>query len=116
MKRNIKEVDLYISSFATLAQLRLQSIRKMVLNINSEIEEYFSYKLPSYKFRKKPFVYFGAFKNHIGLYAISTNSVALQTKMSKYKCGAGSIQFPHNKTLPLKLIAEILQERLEQVL
>ncbi len=43
-------------------------------------------------------------KNHIGFYSLPTGNKAFEKKLSKYKVGKGSIQFPLDEPLPIKLI------------
>jgi uncharacterized protein YdhG (YjbR/CyaY superfamily) len=59
-------------------------------------------------------VYFGAYKNHIGLYATPGGHSAFADELSGYKQGKGSVQFPLNQPLPLDLIARIVEFRVEE--
>lgn len=53
-------------------------------------------------------VYFGAFTNHIGLYATPSTNENFQNELKGFKQGRGSIQFPNEKELPLDLIKRIV--------
>ena len=67
--------------------------------------------MPAYKTQGKPLVYFAAFKNHIGFYATPTGHSEFAKELSKYKQGKGSVQFPIDQPMPLKLIAQIVEFR-----
>ena len=102
-------VDHYIKSFESeLVQERLTSLRQLIVNTVPEAIEGIAYGMPAYKYKKKPLVYFGAFTNHIGLYATPSANENFQNDLKGYKQGRGSIQFPHDKELPLKLIERMI--------
>lgn len=102
-------IDDYINSFESVSvRERLSQLRKLVFETVPEAIEAFAYGLPSYKYKKKPLVYFGAFTKHIGLYATPSSNENFQKELTKYKQGRGSIQFPHDKELPLDLIMKII--------
>ena len=69
--------------------------------------------MPAYKYHGV-LVYFGGYKNHIGFYASPTGHEAFKKELSIYKSGKGSVQFPLDKPLPLKLITQIVKFRVIQ--
>lgn len=107
-------VDEYIQEFETETQERLNTIRKLILETAPQAIESISYGMPAYKVNKKPLVYFGGYKSHIGFYATPTGHKAFEKELSKYKQGKGSVQFPLNEPLPLNLIKEIVLFRLSE--
>lgn len=74
-----------------------------------------SYGMPAYKLDGKPFVYFAAFKNHIGLYATPSAHAEFAKELAKYKQGKGSVQFPLQDPLPLALISRMLKFKLREI-
>jgi uncharacterized protein YdhG (YjbR/CyaY superfamily) len=107
------EVDDYIKSYSPEIQEKLKSIRQTVLFHVPDAEESISYGLPTFKIKGKPLMYFAAFKNHIGLYALPTTHEAFSEKLKDYKQGKGSVQFPYNRPLQLGLIEELLIFRIK---
>jgi uncharacterized protein YdhG (YjbR/CyaY superfamily) len=105
-------VDDYIASFPKDTRERLNSIRKLIKSIAPEAEECIAYGMPAYKLNKKPLVYFGGYEKHIGFYATPTGHEHFKSRLSAYKQGKGSVQFPLNMPLPLDLIAEIVKFRM----
>lgn len=99
-------VDEYIKQFP--CEKKLKELRDTILSTVPEVAEYIGYGMPGYKYKKKSFVYFAAFKNHIGFYALPDAHTEFDERLSRYKRGKGSVQFPLNDTLPLDLIKEIL--------
>lgn len=113
MNKAINNVDEYITEFPEETQTILKEIRAVIKKAAPEAEESISYGMPAYKLNGKPLVYFAAFKNHIGFYSTPTGHMAFAEKLSKYKQGKGSVQFPINQPMPLDLIAEIVEFRVK---
>lgn len=70
--------------------------------------------MPAYKVNKRPLIYFAAFANHIGVYATPSGHAALATELAIYKQGKGSVQFPHDRDIPLDLIGRIIAFRYDE--
>ncbi len=109
-KNKISNVDEYIATFPQQVQLILQQVRKTIRTACPEAEEGISYGMPAYKYHG-PLVYFGGYKNHIGLYATPSGHKAFEKELSIYKQGKGSVQFPLDEAMPLKLIEKIVKFR-----
>ncbi|MFZ1802020.1 MAG: DUF1801 domain-containing protein [Candidatus Saccharimonas aalborgensis] len=108
-------VDDYINGVEGETRQRLLAMRTAVLNSAPDIEESIAYGMPAYKLRGKPLVYYAAFPNHIGFYATPNGHEAFKKDFALYKQGKGSVQFPHDKPLPLALIKRVVQFRVEQL-
>lgn len=111
MKKNFKTVDEYISAFPKVVQCKLKDIRNIILENAPNAEEQISYGMPAYKMHKKPLVYFGGYKGHIGFYATPTGHTKFAARLKKFKQGKGSVQFPIDENLPSDLVAEIVRFR-----
>lgn len=108
----MSQVEKYISEFPEPLAQRLNEIRQLILSISPEIEESFSYNMPSYRYAGRVLVYFAAFKNHIGFYATPSGHEEFKNDLSKYKQGKGSVQFLHDEPLPMILIENIVRFRM----
>lgn len=108
-------VDEYISTYDSETHQRLVAMRCAIQKLVPEAEESISYGMPAYKLQGKPIVYFAAFPNHIGFYATPNGHEAFKKDFAPYKQGRGSVQFPHDKPLPLALIKRVVQFRVEQL-
>jgi len=107
--------DEYVKGFSLSVRDRLENIRSLIKNVAPGAEESFSYGMPAFKIGGKPFVYFAAFKNHIGFYALPVTHKSFADDLMTYKHGKGSVQFPHAEELPLRLIEKMLLFRLQQI-
>jgi uncharacterized protein YdhG (YjbR/CyaY superfamily) len=104
-------VEEYISRFPQEVQDRLRLIRNVIKENAPDAMETISYGMPAYKLNKKPLVYFAGYAKHIGLYATPSGHDHFKQELSVYKQGKGSVQFPLDQSLPIDLIAKIVQFR-----
>lgn len=105
------EVDEYIAKFSGEAQERLIRMRELVFEVSPDANESLSYGLVGYKRNKKPLVYFGGFKKHIGLYATPNAHENFAKEFAHYRQGKGSVQFPLSEPLPEDLIRRVIEYR-----
>jgi uncharacterized protein YdhG (YjbR/CyaY superfamily) len=92
-------IDEYIAGFPEKTRIKLEQIRKAIKQSAPLAEEVISYSM---------------FKNHIGFFPASTGKEAFKKELSAYKGGKGTVQFPLDKPLPLKLIQRIVRFRVEE--
>ncbi|WP_017496052.1 iron chaperone [Flavobacterium sp. WG21] len=108
-----ENIDEYIGSFPNDVQEILERIRMTIQNAAPDAKEKISYSMPAFE-QNGIVVYFAAFKNHIGLYALPSGHNAFKEELSKYKSGKGSVQFPLNQPMPYDLITEIVKFRVKE--
>jgi uncharacterized protein YdhG (YjbR/CyaY superfamily) len=65
-KKRYSDIDDYISDFPEDVTKKLIQMRSCIQEVAPNTQETISYNLPAFN-QKKVFVYFAAFKNHIGL-------------------------------------------------
>ena len=116
MKKAYYDIDGYIQTFPKETQKLLKRIRTAIRKAAPGAEEGISYGMPVFKINGKPLVYFAAFKDHIGFYALPTGHSEFAAELAKYKHGKGSVQFPLDNSLPLDLIRRITQFRVGEIL
>lgn len=108
-------IDQYITEAPAEVKQILINIRSLIAEKAPESVSCIAYNMPAFKYHKKPLVYFAAFKNHIGFYALPSGNVAFQKELTKYKTGKGSIQFPLNQEIPYDLIGQIVEFRVAEM-
>jgi uncharacterized protein YdhG (YjbR/CyaY superfamily) len=67
MSKDSAAIDEYVASFPADVQVVLRSVRATIRRVAPEAEERISYRMPAI-FQEGVVVYFGAFKNHLGLF------------------------------------------------
>lgn len=113
MKKNIKNIDEYISQFPRDTQIFLMQIRLTIKKIAPNAVEIIKYRMPTF-YLNGNLVHFAAFKNHIGFYPTPSAINAFQKELAVYKSSKGAVQFPINKPLPLQLISKMVKFRVNE--
>lgn len=106
-------IDEYIGTFPDDVQEILEKIRITIQKAAPDAKEKISYSMPAFE-QNGIVVYFAAFKNHIGLYALPSGHEAFKDELSKYKSGKGSVQFPLDQPMPFDLITKIVKFRVQE--
>ncbi len=106
-------IDEYIGGFPNDVQEILEKIRETIQKAAPHAKEKISYSMPAFD-QNGIVVYFAAYKNHIGLYALPTGHEKFKDEFAKYKTGKGSVQFPLDKTMPYDLITKVVKFRLAE--
>lgn len=108
-----KDIDEYIVRHAKGIQLRLRAMRRTIQKAAPMAEEVISYRIPTFRFNGN-LVHFAAFTHHIGFYPTSSGIAAFKSELKPYKSSRGSVQFPLDQALPLKLVAKIVRFRVKE--
>lgn len=106
-------IDDYLANVPPDAREKLQEIRQIVKEEAPGADEAISYRMPAFKLHGI-LVYFGAFKDHVGLYPTSSPMDAFREELAGYKTSKGAIQFPLDRPLPVPLIRRIVQYRVKE--
>ncbi len=106
-------IDEYIGRFSNEIQEILEKVRMTIQEAAPDAKEKISYSMPAFE-QNGIVVYFAAFKNHIGLYALPSGHEAFREELSKYKSGKGSVQFPLSQPMPFDLITKIVKFRVKE--
>ena len=69
--------------------------------------------MPAYSYLKI-LVTFAVFKKHIGFYPMPSAIKSFAKELNAYKTAEGSVQFPHDKPLPLTLIKKMVRFRVKE--
>ncbi len=96
----------YFAQQTSDARERLQRIQQEVEAKVSGIEKTISYNMPAFK-RERTFLYFAAFKHHIGIYPPVTDDLELIEETRSLRGPKGNLSFPHSAELPIQLIGRV---------
>lgn len=112
----MNEIEKYIQQFDPDVQEKLNALRQVFFEVLPDTEESIRYKIPAYKVGKH-YLYFAAYKNHIGFYPVY-GLTEIEEEISKYRAKKtkDSLHFKFDNPLPLALIKIIvtLKSKLEQ--
>jgi uncharacterized protein YdhG (YjbR/CyaY superfamily) len=113
MKRSVpNSVDEYIAAQPEAVRPKLEQVRAAIGKAVPDAVEGIGYRMPGYKLRGKPMLYFAGFKEHYSLFAASGTFFAeLEEDLRGYELGKGTVHFPLTKPVPVKLISRIAKLR-----
>lgn len=107
-----KSVDEYIAAQPEAVRPKLEEVRAAIRKAVPDAVESIGYRMPGYKFRGKPMLYFAGFQKHYSLFAASgTFFPTLQDELAGYELRKGTIHFPLDQPVPVKLISRIAKLR-----
>ena len=108
-----ESVDEYILNYPADIQKKITEIRSVIKKAAPDAVEKVSYGMPAYTF-KGMLLYYAAHTNHIGFYPTPSAIEAFRKELSAYKPSRGTIHFPLDKPLPIKLIKDITAFRVQE--
>jgi uncharacterized protein YdhG (YjbR/CyaY superfamily) len=108
-----KTIEEYIYSAPADVQEKLWNLHECIMTAAPGATEGLKWSMPAYSYLKI-LVTFAVFKNHIGFYPMPSAIKAFAKELTKYKTAEGSVQFPHDKPLPLTLIKRIVRFRVKE--
>ena len=109
-----RNIDEYIAAFPPAVQSILEKIRLTIRKAAPEAQETISYRIPAFTLGGGAFIYFAAFKNHIGLYPPVKGDKKLREEISPYKGEKGNLKFPFDEPIPYALISRIARARVKE--
>ena len=115
MKSEINSIDKYIGTFPAEIQTTLQRVRRIIKAAAPEAGEKISYGIPTLTLNGKYLIYFAGWKHHISIYPIPTGDDAFNKEISPYVSGKGTLKFPVDEPMPLKLITKIVKLKVAEI-
>ena len=112
MTKQFTTVDEYIASFPEKTRKALEEVRAVIKSVTPEAVENISYEIAAFRVNGKNYVSIAGWKEHISIYPIPSGSDAFNKQIAKYTSGRGTLKFPLNEPLPLKLIEKAIKYKL----
>lgn len=109
-----KTVDAYLKDVPEAPRTHLAKVRATVKTLAPDAGESISYGLPTFKYKGKPLIYYGATSKHLALYGGLPASVDPGI-IAKYDTSKGTIRFPLDKPIPAALVKRIVKGRMAEI-
>jgi uncharacterized protein YdhG (YjbR/CyaY superfamily) len=100
--------DEYFASCNPDARGWLMQIQQEVQRQVPDAVQCIGYSMPAFR-HQRVFLYFAAFKNHVGIYPPVTDDEALITETERFRGPKGNLSFPFKHELPLDIIGRVAQ-------
>jgi uncharacterized protein YdhG (YjbR/CyaY superfamily) len=104
------DIDAYIAAFPSSIRSRLRKMRATIRHAAPNASEKISYRIPTFSLCGN-LVHFAAYEHHIGFYPGASGVREFARELGSYDFSKGSVQFPHDRALPLDLVAKIVRFR-----
>ena len=111
-KASFNSIDEYIATFPKDVQKIMKQLRGTIKAAAPDAREKISYQIAAFELNGKNLIHFAGWKKHIAIYPIPLGSEAFNKEVSKYVDGKGTLKFPLDKPLPLKLISKVVKLRI----
>jgi uncharacterized protein YdhG (YjbR/CyaY superfamily) len=108
-----QSLDEYIAACPPDSQAHLREIRKLIHTLAPDAKERISYQIAAFERNGKNIIHFAGWKKHVSLYPVPAGSKAFERQIEKYVDGKGTLKFPLDEPLPLKLIEKVVKLHLE---
>ncbi len=111
-KAGFTSVNEYIASFPKETQQALEDVRAIINTVAPDAFEHISYQMAAFRVNGKDFIALAGWKKHISLYPVPSGTEAFNREIAKYTSGRGTVKFPLDQPLPLKLIEKAVKYKL----
>jgi uncharacterized protein YdhG (YjbR/CyaY superfamily) len=109
----MNDIDGYIARQPDHVRKVLAAVRAAVRRAAPDAVETMKYGVPTFV-QGENLVHFAAFRNHIGFYPTPSAIAAFSDRLSRYKRAKGSVQFPLDEPMPVRLIGQIVRYRVRE--
>lgn len=106
-------VDEYIASYSGDVRLRMETLRKIILDCSPEITEKISWGMATFVLGGN-LVHFSGEKKHMGFHPTPSAIEAFRDRLGDYKYSKGTIRLPYDKPMPYELLREITMFRVQE--
>lgn len=101
-----RTVDEYLAGYDGEVRDRLERVRAAIRSVLPDAEESIRYGMPAVRYRHE-YLYYAAWKNHIGLYPVYRSDEPVEAEIIPYRDGTDTLRFPYDREQPDELIARI---------
>ena len=108
-------IETYITTAPLEVQDILRRVRQLVLEVDPELTQTFSYQMPTFKKHGKAVFHFAAQKNHLGIYPTPAAIEHFAGRLEGYKTSKGAIQIPYTHPLDETLIQDMVRFNLAEL-
>ena len=113
-KTNFQSIDEYIAACPPDSQGYLRQIRKLIHSLVPDAKERISYQIAAFERNGRNIIHFAGWKKHVSLYPVPAGDEAFESEVSKYVDGKGTVKFPLDEKMPMKLVNKIIKLHLDK--
>jgi len=106
-----KDLDAYLAALPEDQRTALEKLRETIKAAAPKAAESISYGMPTFKYKGRPLIYFGAAKKHCAIYGVSTDG----NELKQYDTSKGTVRFSPDKPLPEALVKKLVNAQIERI-
>ena len=107
------DMDAYIKQHPKSVRDQLNRLRAIIQAAAPKAVATISCQIPTFKHHGN-LVHFAAWKTHIGFYPTSSGIRQLAEELASYELSRGTVKFPLDRPLPLRLITRMVKFRVKE--
>ena len=111
--KKVTTVKEYILQVPSAQRRQFVEFHELILSSVPEGESCISYSMPAVKLHGIV-VYYANWEKHMAIYPMPSALKVFASSLSAFVTSKSTIQFPHGKSLPKKLIKDIVKFRVEE--
>jgi uncharacterized protein YdhG (YjbR/CyaY superfamily) len=98
----------YIDSFPDQIRGRLETVRRIALDVVPGGGERISYGMPTVTLNGRDVVLYSGWKRHVSIYPAPSGDEALDRDLVPYRASKGTLRFRHDRPLPEDLVRRVV--------
>jgi uncharacterized protein YdhG (YjbR/CyaY superfamily) len=106
-------IDEYLETVSPAVREILDEIRRTISGAIPGSKETIGYGMPAFR-TDRIFIYFAAFRKHIGIYPPVRGDAKLDAELLPYRGEKGNLKFPLAEPMPYDLIRRVAEALLRQ--
>jgi uncharacterized protein YdhG (YjbR/CyaY superfamily) len=113
-----ESVKAYFAALPSGTQQRLRRIRQLIRSVAPDATEWFSYGVPGFRLKERPFIWYAAFTSHVSLYPMTTRireRFGADVERLGLETSKGTIRFQLDRPLPETLVKRLVKARKEEL-
>lgn len=115
METTFTTIDEYIAGYDGERRQRLEELREIIRTAApKEAKETINYRMPTFRYNGN-LIHFAMFKHHIGVYPGVEAVDKFAQELKDYKTSKGAVQLPLDKSIPQKLITDMVLYNVEML-
>jgi uncharacterized protein YdhG (YjbR/CyaY superfamily) len=106
-------VEQYIESLPSEHRAAFRKLHDAIISAAPDAESCISYSMPAIKLHGVV-VYYACWEKHMAIYPMPSALKAFAASLGGYITSKSTVQFPHGKPIPYRLIREIVKYRMAE--